>query len=88
MAAKTRALKGTQNDKDEPPPPSEKKGIDYLEYLRKHPRPKPARLSFINKNSLSYEQKMEKVMVESEKLVANTKVNEDKLKYGKFKTSD
>ena len=88
MAAKARQLRGNSQDKNEPLPPPEKKTVDYLEYFRSHPRPKPPRLSFVASKSLSYEQKMEKVMVESEKLAAKNKANEDRLKFGKFRTSD
>ena len=42
----------------------------------------------MNRKNLSYDDKLKKVILESDKLTEQTRQTEMKLKYGKFKTSE
>lgn len=48
---------------------------------------KKERKSFFDRSNLSYDEKLKRVMLESDRLAEETKQAEMKLKYGKFKTS-
>ena len=61
MAARAGSIRGKGGAEDikssvETAPVS--KSIDYLELRRKNPRPKPAKLSFINKSNLTFDEKL------------------------------
>lgn len=88
MAAKaktTRAASSVQIQST----PAKRKSVNYLEELRKSSKPRTVRkLSFTDKPNMSFDEKINKVLIQSQRLNDLVKQNEMKLKYGKFKTSE
>lgn len=88
MAAKAKLIKATSSSVDLQPQLPKKKQIDYLQELRKNPKPRTSRkLSFIDRPNMSFDEKVNKMLIESQKLNDLVKQNEERLKFGKFKTS-
>lgn len=70
-----------------------KKKVDYLEWLKQERKnqtsgKKVNKRAYLDNNNMSYEQKLNRVLAESLKLSEDTKLKEQKLKYGKFKTAE
>lgn len=88
MAAKAR-LNRKQSEDFSPAAssPEVKKPINYLEELKRN-RPTQPKTSFAKSKNLSYEDKVKRVMQESDKLAQATQQSEMMLKFGKFKTSE
>ena len=74
MAHKAMGRKRKASD-SEKPIGQHKKTVDYLEQWRKNPRPRPSKLNFIKNSHISYDEKLNKVMSEAEKLQELAKQN-------------
>ena len=88
MAAKMRGRRKNSDQIDKPLEPS--KVIDYLQELKKKgtSMSNRDRMNFMNKRGVTFDQKVKKVQLQSQKLEEMAKQKQMKLKYGKFNTSE
>ena len=88
MAAKMRGRRKNSDQIDKPLEPP--KVIDYLQELKKKgtSMSNRDRMNFMNKRGVTFDQKVKKVELQSQKLEELAKQKQMKLKYGKFNTSE